>query len=161
MIESGMRLATPGGMETKPMKRILVATDFSEGSDNALSTAITLAKALDATLDLVHVLDVAMQAFPLGLGVYEENRASVYAEVDRALTTRADQVRQAGVVCQTDSLDGHPPGEIVRHAKTAGADLIVVGTHGRTGIAHVVLGSVAERVVQRSPCPVLAVPFRP
>jgi nucleotide-binding universal stress UspA family protein len=61
-------------------------------------------------------------------------------------------------VCQSTSLEGFPPGEIVRHAKKTGADLIVVGTHGRTGIAHAVLGSVAERVVQRAGCLVLVVP---
>jgi nucleotide-binding universal stress UspA family protein len=75
-----------------------------------------------------------------------------------ALSSRADQAKAAGLVCKTHSLQGFPPGELVGHAKKAGAELIVVGTHGRTGIAHAILGSTAERVVQRAFCPVLVIP---
>jgi nucleotide-binding universal stress UspA family protein len=147
-------------MNPKTIKKILIGTDFSDASDAAFATAIDLAKLLGATLDIVHVLDLALEAFPFGLAYYEKQQEEVDAWVDRALVERAERARAAGVVCQTDALDGHPAAEIVRHAKKTGADLVVVGTHGRTGIAHVLLGSVAERVLQRSVCPVLAIPLR-
>jgi nucleotide-binding universal stress UspA family protein len=146
-------------MNPKTIKKILVGTDFSETSDAALAAAIGLAKMLGATLDVVHVLDLALEAFPFGLAYYEKEQEGVDAWVDRALVERAERARAAGVVCQTDALGGHPAAEIVRHAKKTGVDLIVVGTHGRTGIAHALLGSVAERVLHRSVCPVLAIPL--
>jgi nucleotide-binding universal stress UspA family protein len=68
------------------------------------------------------------------------------------------QFSDRDVPCTTSSLDGIPHKEIVDHAKKVGADLILIGTHGRSGLSHAVLGSVAERVVQRARRPVLVVP---
>jgi nucleotide-binding universal stress UspA family protein len=146
-------------MHSFPIKRIIVATDFSEGSDTAMEQAIGLASALGASLDLVHVLDPALLTTPAGLGGVAMGDADVLIErIDEALASRVERVQRAGLVCQSDSLDGFPPREIVRHARKTGADLIVLGTHGRTGIAHAIMGSTAERVVQRSSCPVLVIP---
>jgi nucleotide-binding universal stress UspA family protein len=85
---------------------------------------------------------------------------ALFEQIDEALTARAEQATSAGLISQTNSLQGVPARELVRHAQKVGADLVVVGTHGRTGIQHVVLGSVAERVVQHSSCPVLVIPQR-
>jgi nucleotide-binding universal stress UspA family protein len=146
-------------MDSHPIKRIIVATDFSEGSDVAMERAIGLASALGASLDLVHVLDPALLTAPASLGAMALGDADVLMEqIDDALASRVERVQRAGLVCQSDSLDGFPPREIVRHAQKTGADLIVLGTHGRTGIAHAIMGSTAERVVQRSSCPVLVIP---
>jgi nucleotide-binding universal stress UspA family protein len=146
-------------MDKHPIKRIIVATDFSEGSDAAMERAFTIAKALGATIDLVHVLDTALLTAPASLGAMPLiEPESLMNEIDKALAARVAQATEAGLVCQSDSLDGYPAREIVRHAQKTGADLIVVGTHGRTGVAHVIMGSVAQRVVQRSSCPVLVIP---
>ena len=81
------------------------------------------------------------------------------AYVDRELSRRADRAKAAGLPCQTRMLEGTTYEEIVREARDSASDLIVIGTHGRRGLAHAMLGSVAERVVQRASCPVLSVPF--
>ena len=146
-------------MKGHPIKRIVVATDFSEGSDAAMEQGFALASTLGATVDLVHVLDPAMLTAPSSLGAMPlVDAEAIMNEIDDALARRAQQATAAGLVCTSDSLDGFPPREIVRHAQKVGADLIVVGTHGRTGIAHTIMGSIAERVVQRATCPVLVIP---
>jgi nucleotide-binding universal stress UspA family protein len=146
-------------MDTHPIKRIVVATDFSEGSDAAMERAFGLAKALGATIDLVHVLDTAILAAPTSLGAMPLVEPQVLMDqIDEALSKRVAEAQKGGLVCQSNSLDGYPAREIVRHAEKTNADLIVLGTHGRTGVAHVIMGSVAQRVVQRSSCPVLVIP---
>jgi nucleotide-binding universal stress UspA family protein len=146
-------------MEPQVIKRIVVATDFSDGSDAAMERAFSLARTLGAVVDLVHVLDPTMLIAPASLGsVPLGDIEAVNDQIDRALEDRAARGRAAGVVCQSDSIDGFPPREIVRHARKTGADLIVLGTHGRTGLVHALMGSVAERVVQRATCPVLVIP---
>jgi universal stress protein A len=146
-------------MQPLSIKRIVVGTDFSQGSDAALAQAFSLAVALDAVVDLVHVVEPGILVAPASLGAMPlADAPALFDEIDRALSSRADEGQAAGLVCQTNSLQGFPPSELVRHAKKTGADLIIVGTHGRTGIAHAVLGSVAERVVQRASCPVLVIP---
>jgi nucleotide-binding universal stress UspA family protein len=146
-------------MARAQIRRIIVGTDFSEGSDAALKRALELAAVFDASVDMVHVVQPGLVYAPTGLlatGLPEA--PELYAQIDEALSARAAQAAAVKVACQTNSLTGFPPHELAEHARKTGADLIVVGTHGRTGIKHAVLGSVAERVVQRSPCPVLVVP---
>jgi universal stress protein A len=146
-------------MDSHSFKRIVVATDFSPAGDAAMERAFALARVLDATVDLVHVLDTALLAMPASLGAMPLIEPDVLMnQVDEALTARVEKAQEAGLVCQSDSLDGYPAREIVRHAQQTNADLIVLGTHGRTGVAHAIMGSVAERVVQRASCPVLVVP---
>jgi nucleotide-binding universal stress UspA family protein len=142
---------------TKPTKRILVATDFSIGSDEALDHAIDLAKQTGASLDIFYVLELSAQEIPLGLSA--NDRGGLLTSIDRELARRAERVAATGLSCRTNMVEGGAATEIVQRARDIGADLIVVGTHGRRGLAHVMLGSVAERVVQHAPCPVLTVPF--
>jgi nucleotide-binding universal stress UspA family protein len=146
-------------VQAHPIKRIVVATDFSPGSDAAMAHAFALAATLGAAVDLVHVLDPALLTAPAALGAMPLFDAQgLMDEIDEALATRSRQATDAGLVCSSDSLEGFPPREIVRHAEKTGADLIVLATHGRTGLAHTIMGSVAERVVQRATCPVLVIP---
>jgi nucleotide-binding universal stress UspA family protein len=84
----------------------------------------------------------------------------VMDRVADGLAAEEARVRAAGVACDSATLIGRPEAEIVARATETGAQLIVMGTHGRSGLAHALLGSVAERVVQHSPCPVLIVPRR-
>jgi nucleotide-binding universal stress UspA family protein len=144
---------------TARIKRIVVGIDFSEGSDAALKRAFELAAVFDAVVDVVHVLQPEVIFAPAGLGVVAlPDAPEFYRKLEAALDERARKAAPHKIVCETNSLTGFPPHELVEHARKTGADLIVVGTHGRTGVQHAVLGSVAERVVQRSFCPVLVVP---
>jgi nucleotide-binding universal stress UspA family protein len=150
-------------MDPRSWTRILVPTDFSDPSTEALDTAVAFAKLSQATLDLVHVaveptyvlpppVDVAPVA-PIDLG-------AIMTRVNDSLAAEEARVREAGVACESAVMVGKPDAEIVARASSTGAQLIVMGTHGRSGLAHALLGSIAERVVQHSPCPVLIVPRR-
>jgi nucleotide-binding universal stress UspA family protein len=145
-------------METRTPKKILVATDFSDGSDEALAQAILMAKPSAAEIEILHVVELAAE-FPFGTPYFDADYGALYASVDQRLSERADRVVAAGLRSTTKIAEGNAVTEITQRARAMGADLIVVGTHGRTGLAHVMLGSVAERVVQRASCPVLTVPF--
>jgi nucleotide-binding universal stress UspA family protein len=139
----------------------LVPVDFSEYADAALAYAITLAGKLQARLTLVHVI----QSIPIGgadMGValpyaYLEN---LEAELRQALETQLVQVHQAGLEGDYLLMHGVPFQAIIDTATTQQVDLIIMGTHGRTGLTHVLLGSVAEKVVRLAPCPVLVARHR-
>lgn len=149
-----MRNAT----RTSSLSHIVVATDFSDQSRAAFRKALELAKLVDASVEVVHVFTSLRKARDVGLlpSAEEEDRAS--DEIDAQLISLSDEARAAGVSCITTSLDGAPAASLLDHVAKTNAGIIVLGTHGRTGLAHVVLGSVAERVVQLSRCPVLVVP---
>ena len=145
-------------METKSPRKILVATDFSEGSDEAIERAIQIARPAGAAVEIIHVVELA-EEFPFGTTYFDADYGALYANIDLQLSRRADRFRAAGLACETKIVEGAASTEIARRGRDIGADLIVVGTHGRTGLAHAMLGSVAERVVRRSSCPVLTVPY--
>jgi nucleotide-binding universal stress UspA family protein len=123
-------------------RRILVPLDLSEPSAHALETAVEFARHLGAKLDVLHVVPLN------GLG---EKQA--VAELARAVPAALDDVVTSRRVVKALA----PELAIVEAARNGPADLIVMGTHGRTGLKHVTLGSVAERVVQLAPCAVLTV----
>ena len=139
------------------LKRILVPIDFSDCSKKALQYALPLAKEHEAAITLLYVVAPAYGAGEFGGIDYAQLEASMKDGRAKELAKLAlDEVR--GEV-STDTLVrvGSPTLEIVEMARSLPADLIVISTHGRTGLKHVVLGSVAEHVVQRAPCPVLVV----
>ena len=144
----------------KRMRRVLHATDFSAASAAAFKRAIDVAKANQAELLLVHVLPVV---FPLmGDGylspkVYEDLEAAARAEAQKRLDRLVRKARQAGARVKGLLLEGVPHERIARAARSKKADMVIIGTHGRTGFAKLVLGSVASRVLAVSPCPVLTV----
>jgi universal stress protein A len=133
------------------MRLILVPVDFSPDSLNALSSARGLAKQFGAELLLLHVIA------PIDLitvsDVFEEQRRAG----DAALTRIGAELRTAGQRFRVMVKAGVPSRLIVDTARRSGADLIVLGTHGRTGLAHMLIGSVAEKVVRTATCPVLTV----
>jgi nucleotide-binding universal stress UspA family protein len=139
---------------------ILVATDFSDASESALKYAKSLAKAFGATIHVLHVLeDLAAHAWTTEVyvaalpGVHEEMEKQARERLDATLTAEEREAFKAQLTLRTGSAFV----EIVRHAREIKADLLVMGTHGRGAIAHMLLGSVAERVVRKAPCPVLTV----
>jgi nucleotide-binding universal stress UspA family protein len=140
--------------------RILVATDFSETSDAALAYARTLADSLGASLHLVHVFDDpygnALVA-EVSASVYDSMRATGMTQARRRLLRRLPPADRKQFQGSTAIVTGAPAEAIVDYAADRGMDLIVMGTHGRSGFAHLLLGSVAEQVVRTARCPVLTV----
>jgi nucleotide-binding universal stress UspA family protein len=140
------------------VSRILVPTDFSEPSIEALELAIELASRFSASVTLLHAQEMPTYVFP---DAVMPVTPQVVAELEKSskdeLERIAGRVRAAGIPVNTKTVLGPNDGEICRFAEEMNADLIVMGTHGRTGLRHVLLGSVAEKVVRRAPCPVLTV----
>jgi universal stress protein A len=142
------------------MQRILVAVDFSEYSQRALDDAVALARKFGAELHLVHCYEVqAVEAMgtPYGVVVPESYERAIREAAVARLTEWRDKVTAQGVRAEQHLVIDRPSQGIVTLAEKLPADLIVVGTYGLTGLKHVLLGSVAERVIRRAPCPVLTV----
>jgi nucleotide-binding universal stress UspA family protein len=154
------------------VKTILVPTDFSEGSQAALEHATVLATAFKAKIVVLHVIESiaatmteTMQRVDTEIMLKSINQLpqvlEVYALVRRAVEPALDKVvqdlRKAGVSASSELAEGTAYEQIVAHGRSAHADLIVMGTHGRRGFNRLFLGSVAERVVRLAPCPVLTV----
>lgn len=139
------------------IRRILCPVDFSEPSETALDYAIDLAKKFGADVQLVHVYQLPVYALPDGaMMAGPEFTTKVTTELSRALTELAEG--KSGVKLETHLVEGIPYKEVVRLSEELKADLVVMGTHGRTGLKHLLLGSVAERVVRSSKVPVITVP---
>ena len=134
--------------------KILVATDFSSCSQEALTYAVSLAQKLNATIFLTHILEPI--DYPVILTVMEWSESDLF-KVRQKLDHMAEPFRQKGVPIETHLLQGHVAETIVAEAKKMECNLIVIGTHGRTGMAHFFMGSVAELVLRASPVPVLTV----
>jgi nucleotide-binding universal stress UspA family protein len=140
------------------LKTILVPTDFSECSDEAVRYGLELARRFDANVHLLHVVhDPATQAWagdgfsvPLLEVVEQWQRDSL-----ERLQTAVPVTDEARVTVQ--AIVGSPALEILRYASAHAVDLIVMGTHGRGGVSHMLVGSIAEKMVRRAPCPVLTV----
>jgi nucleotide-binding universal stress UspA family protein len=142
------------------LKTVLVPTDFSEASESALRYGKAMAEAFGASLHIVHVMEDLL-AHAWAAEVYVSSMPQLRDEIEKESRHRlgallTDEERKT-LRAETALLAGNPFLEIIRYAKTHGVDLIVMGTHGRGPIAHMLLGSVAEKVVRKSPCPVLTV----
>lgn len=133
---------------------ILVPTDFSEPSDAAVQYAISMAKQLGAKIIFLHAIDWAkleMTALNSAVSDLIEEPAKTF------LNSLVQRAKAMGIEAESKQVDGSPFIQIVQMAETIKADLIVMGTHGRTGLSHLVLGSQTEQVVRHAPCPVLTV----
>ncbi|HEV8717019.1 MAG TPA: universal stress protein [Candidatus Binatia bacterium] len=145
------------------LKTILVPCDFSEYAEHAFTWAVGFAEAWGARIVPVHVDPLfASTAYPGDVLPMEraEIEASVLATATQRLTEFATKKGTSKVIVETRALLGDPFSAICHTAERERVDLIVMGSHGRTGLAHVLLGSVAERVVRHAPCPVLVVRLR-
>ncbi|GAB4224229.1 MAG: universal stress protein [Acidobacteriota bacterium] len=140
-------------------KVILAPTDFSDHSKHGLLTARDLARECGARLVVLHVVVDALPALLPDVAGFQ------YDEISEALQRRAEQTlpeffpetEREGVAVEFRIEFGVPHDEIVRVADELPADLIVIATHGRTGAAHLLIGSVTEKVIRRCRCPVLVV----
>ena len=144
------------------IRKVLVPVDFSRGSLKAIGYAMSLASRFEASITLLHVLEI-----PAGLPA----DAEIHPEPDKPqsvvqylrdaalknLRRVEDELSSAGVAASHILVEGHPHEAILAAVTSADIDQIVMGTHGRTGLKHMFLGSIAERVVRHSPCPVTTV----
>lgn len=142
------------------LRRILHATDFSPASRAGFARAMAMAKADRAQLVLVHVLTpqagLAVNGY-MSPRIYDDLEAAAEKNGQRHLNALEAKARKGGVRSKTLLLHGLADQQIIRAARSAKADLIVIGTHGRTGLARLFLGSVASRVLAGARCPVLTV----
>jgi universal stress protein A len=142
------------------LRRILFASDFSKASGKAFATALTMAKNNRATLTVLNVIAPMAPVSPdqyVGPETWQELDRETRQWTKRKLTALTARARKRGVRVVGLTADGSPAQQIVRVAKSKRCDLIVIGTHGRTGLAKFFLGSVAGRVVSTASCPVLTV----
>ena len=133
------------------LHKVLCPIDFSPTSDNALRLAAALARESQAELAIVYV-DEGPLAYDAGIAGFVESQEDQISTSQR-LKAAGNSVH--GVNWHDHQLQGDPADEIVRLAEEEGVDLIVMATHGHTGLMRVLMGSVAESVVRRAPCPVL------
>lgn len=141
---------------------ILVGTDFSNGSAQALIYGRELARRLGARLHVLHVVEPTLSNDVLGMSGYVGAIPALQITDDKAAARRLEAIvtdddrrtLRARTVLRAYDAPAHV---IVEYARDEAIDLIVIGTHGRTGLSHLVMGSVAEKVVRTAPCPVLTV----
>ena len=138
-------------------RHILVPHDFSDTAQHALAYAIELASKLGARITIVHAYEVPSYGYPDGLAINTDVAGSIRGAAAAALEGVAAGARRPGLEVQTLLREGTPWREIIGASTDAHVDLIVVGTHGRHGLARALLGRVAEKIVRTSPCPVLTV----
>ena len=143
------------------LKRILVATDFGEAAEVALTYGRELARTFGAQLDVLHVADNVLARGVVGEGymvsfteMQQDVEAAALRNLERLIFEEDRQLLGARTVLRTAA---SPAPAIVEYAREAGINLIVIGTHGRGAMAQLLMGSVAERVVRTAPCPVLTV----
>jgi nucleotide-binding universal stress UspA family protein len=143
------------------INRILVPVDFSAHADRAIEYAVTMGKHFGACVELLHVVEDPFESGGWGSEVYMSDLDGLRQRALDEAKTRLERCRSTltggefSIVATVRM--GHIAHTIVEYATAISADLIVMGTHGRTGLAHFIIGSVAERVVRMAPCPVLTV----
>lgn len=138
---------------------IMFTTDFSPGSEAAAGLAFEMARRFAARMTILHVYSapVYIGAFGDAYALPPEVMEKIRADAERALENLRLRAVKEGITAEPLAVEGIAPDLIVAAARSRHADLIVMGTHGRTGLKHLLLGSVAERVVRTAECPVLTV----
>jgi nucleotide-binding universal stress UspA family protein len=149
-------------MNTTPdIKHIVVAHDFSDTAVYAFGYALGIAAKFGARVTVVHVYDVATFGYPDAFVASFDWASEVERIALESLGQIVESARPSGVDVRTELRRGPAWSEIAAFATESGADLVVMGTHGRRGVARTLLGSVAEKVVRVAPCPVLTVHLPP
>lgn len=143
----------------KTLKSIVFATDFSECSDAAFEYALLLARKFNAKLKIIHVINepVDLRGFYVPHISFDTLEAEIESGAKKMLDDFCQKRLQEGDNYSQDVIQGIPYEEIVKHAVTDDCDLIVMGTHGRGGLDHLLFGSTAEKVVRKSPIPVMTI----
>jgi nucleotide-binding universal stress UspA family protein len=140
-------------------KKIVVASDFSTNAERALAVAIDLARLHQGQLQIVHAYAPGIYLLPPPFDIVSlAPSAPRFEHMAELMDVCAQQVRAQGLPVTTETVAGAPEEAVVAHATQVGADLLVIGSRGLGAIAHALLGSVAEKIVRHSTCPVLVVP---
>lgn len=142
-----------------PFRKLLVPVDFSPSADEAIRVAAAMATAFGASLTVFHSCQIPVYPLPEGVVLPAASDLGAVLAAARTQVEREGALARALGVAGVDEAvaEGPAAAEIVRVAREGGYDLIVMGTHGRTGFRHLLLGSVAEKVVRTAPCAVLTV----
>lgn len=148
-------------MMAQPIRRILVATDFSEYSRRAMEYALSLAERMNASVDVLHVWEpprhLETESLVMMPGDPEASLEALgLAQASRLLNAWSERYQSSSVPLQV-RLERGPTADTILRFANHGYDLVVMGTHGRTGLARLLMGSVAQKVVARATCPVLTV----
>lgn len=136
--------------------KILCLTDFSESSEYAGQYAISIAGKYGCRIYVAHIVEPFTYADDFGID-YGAQLREMEATARRLLDNTVASMKRAGADIEGVLLSGNPSAEILKFAKDEAVDLIVMATHGRSGVEHILMGSVAEKVLRKSPCPVLTV----
>jgi nucleotide-binding universal stress UspA family protein len=148
-------------MMAQPIRRILVATDFSEYSRRAMEYALSLAERMGASVDVLHAWEPPPHLEAESLVMVSGDSGTPLesfglAQAGRLLHAWCERYQSNGIPLQVH-LERGPAADTILHFANRGYDLVVMGTHGRTGLARLFMGSVAQKVVARATCPVLTV----
>jgi nucleotide-binding universal stress UspA family protein len=155
----GFRVEKRKKFPSRRIKRILVATDFSAASKKAVEYASVLAKAACAEVILMHAIDSLPYSVTDTFNIIDHRRA-LRKTASFLLESLRSELADSGIPVKARLAMGPAHEEIIKSARKEKADLIVVGTMGRTGVSHIFLGSVAEKVVRLADCPVVTIPVR-
>ena len=142
------------------IRKILHATDFSKASARALNEAINLANQNHAELAIVHVIEQTPYVAGDELGtaeIYTKLEETAKQDAEASMSKLLKRLKQSKIKVQGSLLMGSAPDQIVNAAKSKKANMIVIGTHGRTGLSKLLMGSVAGKVISLATCPVLTV----
>jgi nucleotide-binding universal stress UspA family protein len=151
-------------IEYPKYKRVLFCTDFSENSDCAFDYAFGIAKRDEAVLYILHIISINPHKSYIDNYMTKEYWKTLKATIREDIDKKYDhqylsQIKDKTKV-KTVTKSGREDEEILKFAREENIDIIVIGTHGRTGIEHVFVGSVAEKIVRRSPIPVFIIPYK-
>jgi nucleotide-binding universal stress UspA family protein len=139
-------------------EKILCPVDFSEFTDEILAYAVNIAKRFDSELHLIHVIPNLNYFTPYESFLTPENLVAIERNIEGEVGKDFDKItKKLDLPFKRIVKTGVTFVEIIDYIKDQGVDLVVMGTHGRSGIEHILIGSVAEKVVRKSPCPVLTV----
>jgi len=151
-------------MEYPKYKKVLFCTDFSENADYAFEFAYGIAKRDEGLLYILHVIPANPHQAYAESYIGKETVEKIYKEFEEDLANNYKQhyIKKidSGVKFEIVTKSGREDDEIIKFAKKEKADIVVVGTHGKTGIEHVFFGSVAEKVLRHSPFPVFVIPCK-
>jgi len=139
-------------------KKVLYPIDFSEYTEEITSYAVSIAKKYDSELHLLHVIPNLNYFTPYESFLTPENLVAIERNIEKEIEKDFDKVvKKIDIPTKRIIRTGVTFVEIIDYIKEEGIDLVVMGTHGRSGIEHILIGSVAEKVVRKSPCPVLTI----
>jgi universal stress protein A len=155
--DAPMLAASSAAASPISMKTILVPVDFSECSEKALVYARGMAKQFGARIVLLHVVELSYSYADMAVFDYASIEKDLRVAAETRLRSLAKGIEKDGTAAAVEIRLGRPAREVAECAKKLGTDLIIISTHGYTGLKHVLLGSTAETIVRHAPCPVLVV----